>query len=61
MSLGPPLLSVSPTHKNVPHSTAGVIAAHIDEFVNVLHESVRWGGFAVFGGPDENGEARMHM
>ena len=61
MSLGPPLLSVSPTHKNVSCSTAGAIAAHIDEFVNILHESVCWGGFAVFGGPDKNGEARMHM
>ncbi|KAI1793376.1 hypothetical protein LXA43DRAFT_886024 [Ganoderma leucocontextum] len=37
------------------------IAAHVDQFVTGLHESVSWGGFAVFGGPDEKGEARIHV
>ncbi|KAI1783820.1 hypothetical protein LXA43DRAFT_1102081 [Ganoderma leucocontextum] len=37
------------------------IAAHVDQFVKVLHDSVSWGGLAVFGGPDESGEARIHV
>ena len=42
-------------------SHAEDIVDHVDHFVTHLHESVGWGGFAVFGGPDENGEARIHV
>ncbi|KAI1788223.1 hypothetical protein LXA43DRAFT_1097555 [Ganoderma leucocontextum] len=37
------------------------IAAHVDQFIKILHDSVSWGGLAVFGGPDETGEARIHV
>ena len=37
------------------------IAAHVDQFVTILHDSVGWGGFAVFSGPDEKGEVRIHV
>ncbi|KAI1782666.1 hypothetical protein LXA43DRAFT_869006, partial [Ganoderma leucocontextum] len=52
---------VSQTHACPPRSHAEDIAAHVDGFVTTLHDSVSWGGFAVFGGPDETGEARIHV
>ncbi|PIL25725.1 hypothetical protein GSI_11475 [Ganoderma sinense ZZ0214-1] len=47
------------TQEAVAH--AEDIAAHVDGIVKGLHESVGWGGIAIFGGPDENGEGRMHI
>ena len=42
-------------------SYAADIAAHLEEYSDSLHKSVGWGGFTIFGGPDENGEARYHQ
>lgn len=42
-------------------SHAEDIAVHLDGFVNRLHKSVVWGGFTIFGGPDEKGEVCIHM
>ena len=43
------------------YSHAADIAAHLNQFMTTLHESVGWGGFAVIRGPDKNGEARIHV
>lgn len=40
---------------------ARAIATHVDKFINILHESICWGSFVVLSGPDDTGEARMHM
>ncbi|KAI1785015.1 hypothetical protein LXA43DRAFT_838592, partial [Ganoderma leucocontextum] len=52
-----------PTPSELPQTSSHAedIAAHVDHFVTGLHESVSWGGFAVFGGPDEKGDARIHV
>ncbi|TBU50979.1 hypothetical protein BD310DRAFT_776202, partial [Dichomitus squalens] len=46
---------------NAPVAYAEDIAAHVDDFFEGLHEDVKWGGFAMFGGPDHDGEARIHF
>ena len=42
-------------------SHAEDIVDYVEKVVTHLHESVGWGGFAVFGGPDENGDGRFHV
>ncbi|KAI1782323.1 hypothetical protein LXA43DRAFT_977623 [Ganoderma leucocontextum] len=41
-------------------ATAEAIVTYIDEFVQVMHHDVSWGGMVIFGGPDHTGEARIH-
>ncbi|KAI1782805.1 hypothetical protein LXA43DRAFT_977387 [Ganoderma leucocontextum] len=59
--------SSSPSPEDAGHhasqgrvATAEAIASYIDEFVQVMHNDVSWGGMVIFGGPDHTGEARIH-
>ncbi|KAI1787315.1 hypothetical protein LXA43DRAFT_975303 [Ganoderma leucocontextum] len=59
--------SSSPSPEDVGHhasqghvATAEAIASYIDEFIQVMHHDVSWGGMVIFGGPDHTGEARIH-
>ncbi|KAI1782275.1 hypothetical protein LXA43DRAFT_1104421 [Ganoderma leucocontextum] len=41
-------------------ATAEAIVSYVDEFLQVMHNDVRWGGLVILGGPDHKGEACIH-